>query len=358
MKIIHCSDLHLDSKMESNLTREQAKERKRELLLTFERMVAFAVSNDVRAIIIAGDLFDTTHIAKSATRLVEEQIAGHPQIDFLYLKGNHEKDNFLAGLSEIPVNLKVFGDSWTKFTYDDITISGVELTPDNSRNIYDSLVLAQDEVNLVVLHGQESQYDAKDKAEIINIRALQNKYIDYLALGHIHEYKYQKLDNRGSYCYSGCLEGRGFDETGEKGFVLLEIENKHVLPSFIPFAKRTCYEVPVPIMGLHTTGEITKRIEEHLANIDKSSLVKIVLTGEIDMDTDNDITYLTKKFAERFYFVKVYDHTRLAINYEAFRLDQSLKGEFIRLLENADMPQEEKDAVILTGIRALSGEEI
>ena len=33
----------------------------------------------------------------------------------------------------------------------------------------------------------------------------------------IHKYKKEKLDNRGVYCYSGCLEGRGFDECGEKG---------------------------------------------------------------------------------------------------------------------------------------------
>lgn len=358
MKIIHCADLHLDSKMESNLSREQAKERKRELLLTFEKMIAFAVSENVRAIIIAGDLFDTTHIAKSAAKLVEEQIKDHPQIDFLYLKGNHEKDRFLAGMTELPENLKVFGDSWTRFGYGEITITGVELTPENGKNIYDSLVLAQDDINLVVLHGQESQYDAKDKAEIINIRALQNKYIDYLALGHIHEHKYQKLDNRGNYCYSGCLEGRGFDETGEKGFVLLTIEDGKVKPKFIPFAKRTLYEIPVDISGLHTTGEIVKQAEKAIAGIDKSSLVKLVLTGEIDMDTDKDITYLTQKFSEYFYFVKIYDHTKLAVNYEDFRLDRSLKGEFIRILEKADLPQEEKDAVILTGIRALSGEEL
>ena len=358
MKIIHCSDLHLDSRMESNLTREQAKERKRELILTFEKMVEFAATNGVRAIIIAGDLFDTTNIAKSAAKLVEEQITGHPQIDFLYLKGNHEKDHFIAGIAELPTNLKVFGSSWTKFTYENVAITGVELTPDNSRNIYDSLVLAQDDVNIVVLHGQESQYDAKDKAEVINIRALQNKYIDYLALGHIHEYRYQKLDNRGNYCYCGCLEGRGFDETGEKGFVLLDIEDRRVIPAFIPFAKRTLYEIKVNIAGLHTTGEITKRIERQVADLNKGSLVKIVLTGEIEIDTDKDLTYLTQKFAESFYFVKIYDQTRLAINYEEFRLDQSLKGEFIRLLEKAEIAPEEKDAIILTGIRALSGEEI
>lgn len=364
MKLIHCSDLHLDSKMESNLTRELAKERKRELILTFERMVDYAVEQGVQIILIAGDLFDTTRIGKTAARLVEEQITGHPQIDFLYLQGNHEHDNFLAALTQHPENLKVFGREWTKYSYPlgeenkTITITGVELTPENSKGIYDSLVLAQDDVNIVMLHGQESQYDARDNAEIINIRALQNKYIDYLALGHIHEYKYQKLDNRGNYCYSGCLEGRGFDECGPKGFVLLNVEDGQVQHTFVPFAKRTLETVMVDISGCHTIGEISVHIEEAFKDISPDCLVKTVLTGEVDMDTDKDISYLAKKYADRFYFLKIYDKTRLAVNYADYRLDMSLKGEFIRLLEKADLPQEEKDAIILTGIRALSGEEI
>ena len=36
MKIIHCADLHLDSKMESNLDREAASMRRDELLDTFD----------------------------------------------------------------------------------------------------------------------------------------------------------------------------------------------------------------------------------------------------------------------------------------------------------------------------------
>ena len=88
--------------------------------------------------------------------------------------------------------------------------------------------------NIVVLHGQEANYsDKKDKAEIINLKELKNKNIDYLALGHIHKYKLEKLDNRGIYCYSGCLEGRGFDECGDKGFVLLEIEENKINTKFI-----------------------------------------------------------------------------------------------------------------------------
>ena len=45
MKFIHCADIHLDSKMETNLSSQKAKERKKEILNTFERMVAYAVEN-------------------------------------------------------------------------------------------------------------------------------------------------------------------------------------------------------------------------------------------------------------------------------------------------------------------------
>lgn len=66
MKIIHCADLHLDSNMTSNLSREQAKQRKAELLATFERMIAYAKDNFVKAVIIAGDLYDKKNISANA----------------------------------------------------------------------------------------------------------------------------------------------------------------------------------------------------------------------------------------------------------------------------------------------------
>ena len=70
MKIIHCADLHLDSKMTANLSKDQARERKREILRTFTRMVEYASKNDVRVILIAGDLFDTRSVSAMARNTV------------------------------------------------------------------------------------------------------------------------------------------------------------------------------------------------------------------------------------------------------------------------------------------------
>ena len=74
MKIIHCADLHLDSNMTSNLSREQAKQRKAELLATFERMIAYAKDNSVKAVIIAGDLYELMQEMFFCLQLITIQI--------------------------------------------------------------------------------------------------------------------------------------------------------------------------------------------------------------------------------------------------------------------------------------------
>jgi len=263
MKIIHCSDLHLDSKMTANLTQEQAKERKMEILRTYSRMVEYAADNEVRAIIIAGDMFDTRNVSATARNLVKDTILQNPQIDFYYLKGNHDNDSFLSKLEEIPANLKLFSDNWTTYSYDKITISGIELTRDNKPTVYNSLVLDTDVFNIVTMHGQLSDYRNSEEVDNISLNVLRNKNIDYLALGHVHEYQDGSLGSRGLYCYPGCLEGRGFDECGEKGFVLIDVDESTLYASytFVSVAQRTLYTIPVDVTGVMTTQEAAKKIE-------------------------------------------------------------------------------------------------
>lgn len=365
MKIIHCADLHLDSKMTSNLTKEKARERKAELLNTFDRMLRYAVMHQVEAILIAGDLFDTNNVSAGARNAVKDGIKNHPDILFLYLKGNHDADSFLGSLEEVPDNLKLFDDTWTTYTLDNglITITGVELNRNNSASIYNDLSLNMECFNIVMLHGQESESAPKEGAEVINLRKLKNRGIDYLALGHIHAFKLEDLDSRGKYCYPGCLEGRGFDECGEHGFVLLDIDPKSgaFCQEFVPMAERCLYTLEVDVTDCMTTADISDKIRTVLdrEKIPEQNLLKLVLTGNVDVECEINLDFLVKKFESDYYFLKIYDETELKVDYRAFALDESLKGEFVRLVETAeDLNPEQKAAVIRYGIRALAGEEL
>ena len=240
------------------------------------------------------------------------------------------------------------------YSYGNITITGLEIDKSNQAAMYNSLVLDNDNYNVVTLHGQ--------LGDEISTGDLKNKGIDYLALGHVHEYQSGQLDNRGMYCYSGCLEGRGFDECGQKGFVVLDIDDEKLTAgfSFVPFAYRSLYTLYVDVTGAMTTQDVAVKMEKAISDSEYSSrsMVKFVLVGEVDVDCEINTDFLKDMFEEYFYYEKVYDETRLLINYSEYEKDASLKGEFIRMVLGSDMTEEQKSEVIRCGISALSGEEI
>lgn len=364
MKLIHCADLHLDSKMTSNLTKEKAKIRRDELLETFKRMISYAQTEGVEAIIIAGDLFDTKKVSATARNVVKNEIEAHPEIYFYYLQGNHDEGSFVSSYQELPQNLFLFGEQWKSYALgDQLVLTGVELSEDNAESVYHELSLDVSKINIVTLHGQEAEYKAKDKAEVIHLAALKNKGIDYLALGHVHAYGKERLDARGTYCYPGCLEGRGFDECGTCGFVLLTIdeEQKRVETEFIPFAKRTLYTVPVDVSECNSTAEIMNCVQDALREqaIDSQNLVKVELQGPFDAQGEKDINLILRDFENDYFFAKIKDSTYYKVDYSQYEKDVSLKGEFIRTVMAAEnLSEEQKATIIHYGIQALTGEEI
>ncbi len=339
MKIIHCSDIHLDAVMSGLNDAKKAEERRNEILLTFVRMVRYASKNDVKAVLIVGDLFDSIKISPATLDIVEKCISGNPGIEFFYTAGNHEKEAFLSSLSERPGNLKTFEDTDTYDLGEGITVSAVT---DPSE-----LSLDPEKFNIVMYHGT------------IRPNAWVHKNIDYLALGHFHELKEGSLGSRGRYCYSGCLEGRGFDECGEKGFVKLSVENGIPEPVFMQASKRTVHELIIDISEAKGTGDVDALIsdEAEKQGIPADDLIKIVLRGRTPDDINKG--FLEKKYGEEYYAVHIVDDT-MPENSEAegAEYDISLKGEFLRLIMEKDWSEDEKQAVISMGNAALGGKSI
>ncbi len=352
MKIIHTSDLHLESAMTS-LTHEKVRERKNELYEAPVRMVDEAVRLEARLIIIAGDLFDVRSISKKAADRVANLIERNIEIDFLYLPGNHERDGFIAKLENLPSNLLVFGREWTYFEYGNVTVSGrSELSP----NMFAELKLDGTRKNIVVLHGAVGEYAGG--ADSISLSSARGLGIDYMALGHYHSYMKYDIDKRGVAVYSGTPEGRGFDEAGECGFVILETDGEGISHRFCPAAKRTVHIIKVDISGAFRQYDIEDRCDDALRNVSSLDLVRIVLSGERDMELIPDLAAIERRYAYRYYVFSIKDETRMRIDPEAFARDKSLKGEFIRLaMGRDDLTDTMKEKIIKLGIATLLGEE-
>ena len=79
MKILHTADLHIGSPLTSRISPAGARTRRRELLSTFDKLIACAKSERVSAVIIAGDLFDTKSVTKSIKERVWALLNAHPK---------------------------------------------------------------------------------------------------------------------------------------------------------------------------------------------------------------------------------------------------------------------------------------
>ena len=347
MKIIHTADLHLDSNLEANLNSIVAKERKRELLSNFERLIDYANNHKVDRIIISGDLFDTSRISQKTRNFLIDAINANPKIDFIYVTGNHEEDSFVSTIHTIPSNLKLFTNNFLTYSYDDCDITGINY---QEKFDFTDLNLKKDKVNILAIHG--------DISANLPLAFLKDRNIDYVALGHIHKYMKGEIDERTVYCYPGCLEGRGFDECGEKGFELLEIIGNKIISEFVPFANRVLHEVIVDISDCENYLDIRKLVNLRCDDIKEKDMVKVKLVGKYNLDIYKQNENLEESLNDKFYFAKIVDDSSLKINPLDYENDISLKGEFIRNVLKSNLSDEDKNQVIEFGIKALMKEDL
>lgn len=389
MRIIHCADIHLDSQMTSYLDSGMARKRRKEIFNTFCSMLDFAQENRVDAIIIAGDLFDTDKISMNTVKAVTDEIHRHGEVTVFYLPGNHDrKDNIFRGCN-IPDNMIVLSGKWSywrlnevygvqeirtgqKMPDETVILAGCVLDEYTDADTYDHLQLPENTVNIVTLHGQIYENGGRNNADSIDIRRLQNRCIDYLALGHVHAYQDGRLDHRGRYCYPGCLEGRGFDECGEHGFVMLDVDalSGVIRSRFVPWAYRRISEIQVDVTGMTDMLEVEDTIAERLYSESRNSdmerirdtdgldIVRVILAGDSFTLEDISVEHISERFKDSFFYFSVLDRTYKGDGQTGYENEVSLKGEFVRTVMASQLSQDDKEYIIAMGIRALAGEEI
>jgi len=352
MKIIHCADIHLGSKIEACLPPEKVKMRRDEVCKTFKKIIDLAREEGSRLIILAGDVFDSDRPIKKDKDFFYAVVKNNPDIDFLYLRGNHDCNGAYA---EKPENLKTFSaDGWTTYSYGDVDVTGIEITAGNATSMYSSLKLDPNKKNIVVLHGQKGDLSGKDK---VNFTKLKDKNIDYLALGHLHRYDRDKLDKRGFWAYSGCAEGRGFDEDGAKGAVVIDTEDF----GNIQFKELCCRRVEiyrVDLTGVKDTHSAYLKVKNSIESR-AEDIVRVVLDGELSFDGDGLLNRVRTLLSGDYFFVSIKDETCPALTVPDLEHDPSLRTEFVRVvLADESLSETDKKRVVALGLKALEGREV
>ena len=406
VKLIHTADLHLDSAFRSRFTKEEAENRRQKQLMAWKELLSFAVEKKVQGILIAGDLFDSPVVSHGTMDFFLSTISEHPEISFFYLRGNHDTENTFRFQENLPKNLFLFSDKGKKYRLNDrLLLAGVEygtkdisfgenegaaqgagqaaeqgvgqetvhgaeaLSKSESESEEESkfLKLKEEDCNILLLHGALYQGTLKGEAvqgeEGIFLKNLEKLPLSYIALGHIHKGGEGKLNNGTLWAYPGCLQGRGFDEEGERGFLYLKVEEekKEIRKEFIPIKQGEFRILEIELLEDEGTLACLKKIEVEMekAGIVKEDSLRIILKGKKGLEQERNLRYLQLQLQDSVFFLEIRDECELSWNREEAMKEKSLKGEFLRVLAAADnLSKEEQEEIIALGMGLLQGGEL
>lgn len=406
VKLIHTADLHLDSAFRSRFTKEEAENRRQKQLMAWKELLSFAVEKKVQGILIAGDLFDSPVVSHGTMDFFLSTISEHPEISFFYLRGNHDTENTFRYQENLPKNLFLFSEKGKKYRLNDrLLLGGVEygtkdisfgenegatqgagqaaeqgvgqenvrgaeaLSKSESESEEESkfLKLKEEDCNILLLHGAQYQGTPKGEAvqgeEGIFLKNLEKLPLSYIALGHIHKGGEGKLNNGALWAYPGCLQGRGFDEEGERGFLYLKVEEekKEIRKEFIPIKQGEFRILEIELLEDEGTLACLKKIEVEMekAGIAKEDSLRIILKGKKGLEQERNLRYLQLQLQDSVFFLEIRDECELSWNREEAMKEKSLKGEFLRVLAAADnLSKEEQEEIIALGMGLLQGGEL
>lgn len=339
IKILHMADIHF-GRPATGLPENLRDIRRQEVRATFSKAINLANEENVDAVLIAGDLFDTSDTDKSTLNFLSGEFNKISHIPVFITPGNHDPlgsaYNELANLG--CENLIIFGNECTSKIFSEKNFAVYGIGFDNEV-VTDHLLMrikAEDEnaVNIAVVHGElvaNGDYNPITESDI------SSSGMDYVALGHVHTYSGINKTGKTHYAYCGTLEGGGFDECDDKGVILGTVSKGKCDLKLIPLSKRRYRTIEIDVTDTATLQEIIDKVKSTADN--PNDLYKIVLTGcrpeKIPPEViENEVDA---------FFVKTKDLTRGAYNLQELSVDYSIGGIFARnVLERMEKATDEE----------------
>lgn len=364
--ILHSGDFHLGSPMGA-LSGEQASLRRREQMASVERMLKKAGETGVRIGLLAGDLLDTQNAGAATVRALYELLAASPEIRFFIAPGNHDDvgPGSLWRLLPPPENVTVFLSRQVEGVYLpelETWVYGAAFESVTERRSLLRGFSVQDPsvTNLMVLHGELA---AAGDYNPISQQEIEQSGLTYLALGHIHQHDGLCRAGKTCYAYCGIPEPTGFDESGQKGYLMGEVGPGHCDLRFIPGSLREYRRLEADISTCATDDGVLVLLRNLLEQGGAQHLYRIALTGERADQLALHEGFLLEQLKENAFFVKVVNETRSKTNYEQLAAQQTPSGIFTKLMlqKLADAPQDKQEQLQLAlelGLRALCGQEV
>ena len=347
MKILHSADWHLCSPLQGR-TPDQEAFLRRHLRQIPGKIVSLCKQYGCDMMLLSGDLFDGPHDGDTL-RMLNDTLRD-AAVPVFITPGNHD---FCSADSPWqketwPENVHIFTEPAIQsvaLPQLDCRVYGAGFTAMDCPSLLDGFRAAEDLTPIGILHGDPTQ--SASPYNPITQTQVSESGLAYLALGHIH--KGGAFRAGSTLCaWPGCPMGRGYDEEGEKGVLLVTVEDT-VQASFIPLDTPRFYDLEAP----------AQQLDSLLPPVGNDDFYRITLVGESE---PLDLKELQSRYS-RFPNLFLRDQTTPPVDIWQALGEDSFEGTYFELLhqalESAD-PQTRQQILLAAKIsrQILDGREV
>lgn len=346
MKILHAADLHLDAPL-SGFPGETAAWLRREMLALPGKIGELCRKQECDMLLLAGDLFDgkASREAVQALASALEEV----KVPVFISPGNHDFSGPESlWMTEVwPENVHIFKKQQTQW---------VDL-PNLGLRVYGAGFQSMDCPSLLegfraegfavgVFHADPTQRNTPYNP--ITQNQVSQSGLAYLALGHIH--KGDGFQAGDTLCaWPGCPMGRGYDEQGEKGVLIVSLHDTADI-RFVPLDGPRFYDLSV---------DFAAGVGSVLPAVANEDFYRVTLTGEAE---NVDLETLRVQFAA-FPNLILRDQTRRPVDVWQSVGEDNFEGVYFGLLQAslAEADPEEKERILLAAKlsrQILDGQEV
>lgn len=351
MKILHSADFHLDTPF-AGRSPEAVAQLRSALLQVPQKIVGLCKEHGCDVLLLAGDVFDgaataeSIHTVKTALKEVG--------IPTFISPGNHDfcSPDSPWHTESWPENVHIFTEpriTSVVIPELDCRVYGAGYqSMDCGALLEDFRAEGHERHHIAVLHGDPTQKNAPYCP--ISQAQVKTSGLDYLALGHIH--KAGAFRAGATLCaWPGCPMGRGYDETGEKGVLLVTLEDT-AATEFIPLDTPRFHDIEVEILS-----DPMEALQAALPAAGGADHYRVTFTGEWDK---LDLQALQ---LPGFPHLELRDHTVPPTDLWACVGEDSLEGMYFKMLHDAMEGQDPETVDALTlaakiSRRILDGREV
>ena len=230
MRLLHTGDLHLDSAFCAYGQRDAEKQREagRKLL---RRIFDCAKRENCDMILISGDLFDSRVVTPESAELFCTLVE-NANIPVVLSPGNHDyyTDNgfYAKARARLGEAFTLFCSSELQsFDFDSLRVRVFGYAFTSAILAESPLAQArgpEDNGYLKIFCGHADLASPVSRYAPVTLNEIMSQGYDYAALGHIHN-RAEFEDGEGRVRYCGFAEGRSFDEIGEGGVWIVDLDH-------------------------------------------------------------------------------------------------------------------------------------